>query len=40
MWWDRTLIPAIKRLREEECKFEASRGYIARPYLKHKQKKI
>jgi hypothetical protein len=34
------VIPAFRKLRQEVLKFEASLGYMARPYLKiNKQKK-
>jgi hypothetical protein len=29
--------PSIWRLRQEDCKFLTSLGYIARPYLKNKK---
>jgi hypothetical protein len=31
------IIPALRRLRQENCKFEASLSYTVRPYLKNKQ---
>jgi hypothetical protein len=33
------VIPALGRLRQEHCKFEASLDYLARPYFKKKKKK-
>jgi hypothetical protein len=35
-----TCHPALGRLRQKDCEFEASLGYIARPYLKIKAKKF
>jgi hypothetical protein len=34
VWW---CTPALKRLRQEELKYKASLGYIARPYFKKKE---
>lgn len=28
------IIPTFRRLRQEDCKFKVSLGYLARPYLK------
>jgi hypothetical protein len=36
VWWYVSLIPALKRLRQEDNKFEASLGYTANPCLKTK----
>jgi hypothetical protein len=33
------IIPAFRRLRQEEHKFEANLGFIARPCLKKRKKK-
>jgi hypothetical protein len=35
-----TNIPQDGRLRQEDCKFEVSLDYIARPYLKKQRKKM
>jgi hypothetical protein len=32
--FDKLVIPAFSRQRQEELKFEASLGFVARPYLK------
>jgi hypothetical protein len=34
-----TVIPALRRLKQEDCKFEASLGCIVRLYLKQTNKK-
>jgi hypothetical protein len=33
-WWLTPIIPVLRRLRQEDCDFEPSLGYIARPYFK------
>jgi hypothetical protein len=32
------VIPALRRLRQEECEFQVSLGYMVRPCLKEKKK--
>jgi hypothetical protein len=41
VWWYMLVIPALGRLRQEDCKFEASLSYTMKPCLKktHKKKK-
>jgi hypothetical protein len=29
-----TVVPALGRLRQEDCQFKATQGFIARPYYK------
>jgi hypothetical protein len=36
--WYMPVIPALWRLRQEDCEFEDSLGYIVRPCLKIKKK--
>jgi hypothetical protein len=36
-WWHTPIIPALRRLLEEDLKFKASLGYVARPCLKKKK---
>jgi hypothetical protein len=31
------VIPTLRRLRQENCKFESSLSFISEPYLKNKQ---
>jgi hypothetical protein len=38
MWWCLSVIPALRRLRQENCEFEGSLGYITKLYLQ-KQKR-
>jgi hypothetical protein len=37
-WWHVPIIPAIGRLRQKDCEFEANLGSTARPCLKNKIK--
>jgi hypothetical protein len=38
-WWYKPIIPALKRLRQQDCGFQVSLGYIVRPCLKKERKK-
>jgi hypothetical protein len=40
VWWLILLIPALRRLKKEDHKFEAILCYRVRPCLKKKEKKI
>jgi hypothetical protein len=33
-WWHMPVIPALGRLRQEDCEFEVYLNYIVKPYLK------
>lgn len=33
-WWHTTVGPARGKMRQEDCKCEASRGYVVKPYFK------
>jgi hypothetical protein len=33
-WWCTLIIPALGRLGQQDLKFKASLGYVARPHLK------
>jgi hypothetical protein len=37
-WWCTAVIPALRRLRQEDLRFEASLGYTPRPCLKTTKK--
>jgi hypothetical protein len=37
LWYTR-IIPALRRQRQENLKFQANLGYVARPYLQKKKK--
>jgi hypothetical protein len=36
-WWCTYIIPALKRLEQEDCEFQSSPGYIVRLQLKNKK---
>jgi hypothetical protein len=38
VWWDRPAIPALGKLRQENCKFKANLHYIMRSWLKKQNK--
>lgn len=40
MWWCRPGIPALGRLRQEDCDFRDNLGHIVKPYFKTKQKQL
>jgi hypothetical protein len=39
VWWFIPVMPAFGKLKQEDCKFVASLGYIVRLYLKKQQRK-
>jgi hypothetical protein len=39
MWWHKSVIPALERLKQEVRELQASLGYIARSSLSKKKKK-
>jgi hypothetical protein len=39
-WWHTLVIPALRRLRQENCEFKSSLGYIARPCLKKPKTRV
>jgi hypothetical protein len=39
VWWYTSIIPAVRRLRQEDLEFKASLGYTAKPCLKKENKK-
>jgi hypothetical protein len=38
VWWHTPVFTAVRKLRQEDHKFQASLGYIVRPYLKKSKK--
>jgi hypothetical protein len=39
VWWCTPAIPALRRLRKEEGKFEDSQAYVTRPCQKRKKER-
>jgi hypothetical protein len=39
LWWHRLVHPALRRLKEEDCEFQASLSYIVRLCLENKKQK-
>jgi hypothetical protein len=39
VWWSMLIIPALRRLRQEDLKFEDCLGHIGRPCLKKKKER-
>jgi hypothetical protein len=39
VWWYIPVIPALRRLKQEECGFQASLDFIMKPCLKKIKKK-
>jgi hypothetical protein len=39
-WWCTPILPALRRLRQEDWKFKDSLGYITRPCLKKKEGRV
>jgi hypothetical protein len=37
-WWLLLIISALRRWRQEDCKFKANLGYVERPYQRKKEK--
>jgi hypothetical protein len=38
-WWYIAVIPPCRKLRRDDCEFEASLRYIVRPHFKKQKKK-
>jgi hypothetical protein len=35
VWWNTPVIPVLRKLRQEDCEFQASLGYIVKTLLKN-----
>jgi hypothetical protein len=38
LWWFTAVIPALRRLRQEDGELQASLGYTVRPYLQKRER--
>jgi hypothetical protein len=40
VWWHAPVIPALRRLMQEDCRFKASLSYVSRLYFQTNNKKV